>query len=197
MHDVTQLLRSIEDGDVQATEDLLPVVYGELRRLASAKMRRENSNHTLTSTALVHEAYMRLVDGKPQTGNDGDGDRKSAGPGWANRSHFFAAAAEAMRRILIENARRKQRIKHGGQMQRHNVDDVDPATERNTDLIALNEALDELLRHNELAGNLIKLRFFAGLTIPQAAWSLEISESHAKRLWTYARAWLYQRIYAD
>lgn len=218
MRNVTQLLRKIEDGDAQATEDLLPVVYDELRRLANAKMRREQSNHTLTSTALVHEAYLRLIDGKPvdeATSNEfsGTGDkegrrkqsddkqRKERRVGipqaWANRAHFFSAAAEAMRRILIENARRKQRIKHGGQMKRHNVDDVEPMIERSADLLALDEALDLLLEHNELAGNLIKLRFYAGLTIPQAAWSLKISESQAKRLWTYGRAWLYERIYAE
>ena len=235
MHDVTQLLRSIEDGNMQATEDLLPVVYGELRRLANAKMRHEKSNHTLTSTALVHEAYLRLVEPSKSSqtacrqktiGNsqasiaaescpggtaetDGPEDtatqsRGSEGLGntsqqsaWANRSHFFAAAAEAMRRILIENARRKQRIKHGGQMKRHNVEDVDPAIQRSSELIALDDALDALLAENEVAGNLIKLRFYAGLTIPQAAWSLGISESQAKRLWAYARAWLYRRMYTD
>lgn len=196
MQDVTQLLRAIEGGDVQATEDLLPVVYGELRRLASAKMRHERSNHTLTSTALVHEAYLRLVDAKPG-GENGHNRFRSAGASWVNRAHFFAAAAEAMRRILIENARRKQRVRHGGQMKRHNVDDVEPAVERSDELIALDDALEELIAQNELAGNLVKLRFFAGLTIPQTAWSLGISESHAKRLWAYSRAWLYRRIYAD
>ena len=196
MQDVTQLLRAIEDGDAQATEDLLPVVYGELRRLASAKMRHEKNSHTLTSTALVHEAYLRLVEVNPCQGNGRD-RFNSASAGWANRAHFFAAAAEAMRRILIENARRKQRVKHGGQMKRHNVDDVEPALERSDELIALDDALDDLLAHNELAGNLIKLRFFAGLTIPQTAWSLGISESHAKRLWAYSRAWLYRKMYVD
>lgn len=240
MHDVTQLLRAIDGGDMQATEDLLPVVYGELRRLANAKMRHEKSNHTLTSTALVHEAYLRLVDPKSDRAGSRDdtqdglrpsnsasakssahaktpgnatdessaSERPSVNEGasadgatqkatWANRSHFFAAAAEAMRRILIENARRKQRIKHGGQMKRHNVDDVDPSTQRSSELIALDDALEALLAENEVAGNLIKLRFFAGLTIPQAAWSLGISESQAKRLWAYSRAWLYRQMYSD
>ena len=182
MQDVTQLLRAIENGEARATNDLLPIVYGELRRIATAKMQREKAGHTLTSTALVHEAYLRLVE--PQT------EKR-----WDNRSHFFAAAAEAMRRILIENARRKTRLKHGGQMQRHNVKAADLADSRCDELIALDDALDDLLAHNEQAANLVKLRFFAGLTIPQAAWSLGVSESTAKRLWVYARAWLYRRIY--
>ncbi len=184
MQDVTQLLRAIENGEAHATDDLLPIVYCELRRLATAKMQHEKVGHTLTSTALVHEAYLRLVE--PQAKKD-----------WDNRSHFFAAAAEAMRRILIENARRKTRLKHGGQLQRHNVADIDLADTRYDELIALDDALADLLAHNEQAGNLVKLRFFAGLTIPQAAWSLGISESHAKRLWAYARAWLYREIYED
>ena len=182
MHDVTQLLRAIESGAARATDDLLPIVYCELRRIATAKMQHEKAGHTLTSTALVHEAYLRLVE--PQ-----------ADKSWDNRSHFFAAAAEAMRRILIESARRKTRLKHGGQMRRHNVEDMDLADNRGAEMIALDDALTDLLAHNEQAAKLVKLRFFAGLTIPQAAWSLGISESQAKRLWVYARAWLYRQMY--
>ena len=182
MQGVTQLLRAIENGEARATNDLLPIVYCELRRIALAKMKREKAGHTLTSTALVHEAYLRLVE-------------PEAEKCWDNRSHFFAAAAEAMRRILIENARRKTRLKHGGQMQRHDVEDIDLTDNHCDELIALDDALEDLLAHNEQAANLIKLRFFAGLTIPQAAWSLGVSESQAKRLWVYARAWLYRQMY--
>ena len=182
MQDVTQLLRAIENGEALATNDLLPIVYCELRRIATAKMQHEKAGHTLTSTALVHEAYLRLVE--PQT------EKR-----WDNRSHFFAAAAEAMRRILIESARRKTRLKHGGQMQRHNVEDIDLVDSHCDELIALDDALEDLLAYNEQAANLVKLRFFAGLTIPQAAWSLGVSESQAKRLWVYARAWLYRQMY--
>ena len=183
MQDVTQLLRAVTNGEAHATDGLLPIVYCELRRLATAKMQREKAGHTLTSTALVHEAYLRLVE--PQ-----------AEKSWDNRSHFFAAAAEAMRRILIENARRKSRLRHGGQMQRHNVEDMDLVDGRCDELIALDDALEDLLIQNEQAANLVKLRFFAGLTIPQAAWSLGVSESQAKRLWVYARAWLYRQMYS-
>lgn len=182
MHDVTQLLRNIQNGDDAATDDLLPIVYGELRRIATRKMRNEKPGQTLSSTALVHEAYLRLI-------------RPDEHATWDSRGHFFAAAAEAMRRILIDNARRKARQKHGGDRQRIDFDNVQPMSERGDELIALDEALDGLATRNLQACELVKLRFFAGLTIPQAAWSLGISESQAKRLWTYARAWLYHEMY--
>lgn len=184
MHDVTQLLKNIQSGDEAATDELLPIVYGELRRIATHKMRNEKPGQTLTSTALVHEAYLRLI---------GPSDEAK----WDNRGHFFAAAAEAMRRILIDNARRKARQKHGGDLQRIDFENVQPVSRRSAELIALDEALDGLAVHNQVAFELVKLRFFAGLTIPQAAWSMAISESQAKRLWTYARAWLYREMYDE
>lgn len=182
MHDVTQLLKSIQDGDTTATDDLLPIVYGELRRIANSKMRNERPGQTLTSTALVHEAYLRLV--RPDDEIE-----------WDNRGHFFSAAAEAMRRILIDNARRKSRQKHGGDRKRIDFENVKPVSERSGELIAMDDALDALAEHDSQACELIKLRFFAGLTIPQAAWSLGISETKAKQLWSYARAWLYREMY--
>ena len=183
MSDVTLILNQIEQGDPIASEKLLPLVYDELRKLAAVRLAHEKPGQTLQATALVHEAYLRLV----------GGERSES---WDSRGHFFSAAAEAMRRILIENARRKSRLRHGGQMQRHNVEDMDLVDGRCDELIALDDALEDLLIQNEQAANLVKLRFFAGLTIPQAAWSLGVSESQAKRLWVYARAWLYRQMYS-
>lgn len=184
MHDVTQLLQDIQNGDAAATDELLPIVYGELRRIASSKMRNEKPGQTLTSTALVHEAYLRLI--------RSDDKEDEA---WDNRGHFFAAAAEAMRRILIDNARRKSRQKHGGDRQRIDFENVQPMSQRSGELVALDDALDGLEDHDPQACELVKLRFFAGLTIPQAAWSMSISETKAKRIWAYARAWLYSEMY--
>ncbi|UCF14757.1 MAG: sigma-70 family RNA polymerase sigma factor [Phycisphaerales bacterium] len=181
MSDVTRVLNAIERGDAKAADELLPLVYEELRRLAAAKMSQEPSGQTLQPTALVHEAYLRLVEDEPQN--------------WNSRGHFFAAAAEAMRRILIENARRKQRLKRGGQRERKNLYDEDLAIEGPSEnVIALDEALAELAETDKTKAELVKLRYFAGLTLEQAARMLDISPTTAKRHWTYAKAWLYGRI---
>jgi RNA polymerase sigma factor (TIGR02999 family) len=178
MSDVTQILSAIERGEAHAAEQLLPLVYDELRLLAAKKMARERPGQTLEATALVHEAYLRLVDRKcPQA--------------WNNRGHFLAAAAEAMRRILVERARHKKTIKAGGDRQR--VELVDAALNTagpDIDLLALNEALDKLERTNARLANLVKLRFFAGLTIEAAAEALNIATSTADSDWAYARSWL-------
>lgn len=181
MSDVTRILDAIEQGDANAAEKLLPLVYEKLRRLAAQKMAQEAPGQTLQPTALVHEAYIRLV------GSD-------AGS-WANRAHFFAAAAEAMRRILIENARRKSRLKRGAERHRIDINDVDIAIEGpSIDLIALDEALSKLAIEDPEAAELVKMRFFAGLTLDQVAVVLGISRRTADRNWAYAKAWLYQQI---
>jgi RNA polymerase sigma factor (TIGR02999 family) len=181
--DFTVTLQQIERGDAQAASRLLPLVYEELRRLAAQKMARENPGQTLQATALVHEAWLRL-----------GGDRQAA---WRNRAHFFAAAAEAMRRILIDNARRKNARRHGGQAERVNLDLDSLELAAGMDdgqLLALNEALDGLAAHDTVKAELVKLRFFAGLTLAEAAKVLGLSEPTAKRYWAYARAWLYREI---
>ncbi len=181
MTDVTRILNAIEQGDAKAADELLPLVYEELRRLAGLKMSQEPPGQTLQATALVHEAYIRLVGTENQN--------------WSSRGHFFAAAAEAMRRILIDNARRKQRRKHGGGHQRVELDDADVAIEgSSTDIIALDEALAKLAEEDPIKADLVKLRYFAGLTIEQAAKILEISRATADRYWSYARAWLFHEI---
>jgi RNA polymerase sigma factor (TIGR02999 family) len=185
MSDVTQILSAIEQGDRQAADRLLPLVYDELRRLAAHKLAQEKAGHTLQPTALVHEAYVRLIDA-------------GAEPQWENRRHFFAAAAEAMRRILIENARRKQRLKHGGAHHRVELQDQDYAiAEPADDLLALDEALSRLETEEPAKAELVKLRYFAGLTLEEAAAALGISRATAARYWTYARAWLYDRVRGD
>jgi len=179
MTDVTRILNAIDQGDGKAAERLLPLVYEELRLLAAQKMSQEAPGQTLQATALVHEAYIRLVEAKDQS--------------WNSRGHFFKAAAEAMRRILIENARRKQRHKHGGGRQRVDLDDADLAIEGPSDnLIALDEALDKLAEEDSVKADLVKLRYFTGLTIEQAAQILGISQPTAKRYWRYVRAWLFR-----
>jgi RNA polymerase sigma factor (TIGR02999 family) len=181
MSDVTRILIAIEQGDAKAADELLPLVYEELRRLAAQKMSQEPPGQTLQATALVHEAYVRLVGAENQN--------------WSSRGHFFAAAAESMRRILIENARRKQRLKHGGGQQRVDLDDADLTIEEfSTDIIALDEALAKLAEEDPVKADLVKLRYFAGLTIEQAAKILEISRATADRYWSYARAWLFHEI---
>jgi len=181
MSDVTRILTAIEQGDAKAVDQLLPLVYEELRRLAAQKMSQELPGQTLQATALVHEAYIRLVGAENQK--------------WSSRGHFFAAAAEAMRRILIENARRKQRRKHGGGHQRVDLDDADVTIEESsTDIIALDEALAKLAEEDPIKADLVKLRYFAGLTIKQTAKILEISRATAERYWSYARAWLFHEI---
>jgi RNA polymerase sigma factor (TIGR02999 family) len=182
MSDVTRILDSIEHGDPHAASQLLPIVYDELRRLAAQKLRREPPGQTLTSTALVHEAYVRLV--------EGNAERR-----WDSRGHFFAAAAESMRRILVDNARRKQTGKHGGGRARCDLDESLLAVpEPAEDLLALDEALDKLAAIDKVKADLVKLRYFAGLTIDQAASALGISTTSADRYWAYARAWLHQEI---
>ena len=181
MSDLTLILDAVERGDDGAVDKLLPAVYEELRQLAAQKLSHERPGHTLQATALVHEAYLRLAG--------------SEGQGWRSRTYFFGAAAEAMRRILIENARRKHRLKHGGDRVRVEIMDEDLAEEGDSeDLIALDEALTELAESDPKKAELVKLRYFAGLTIEQAAQLLDISSATAKRQWTYARAWLYGRI---
>ena len=189
MSDVTQILDAIAHGDPQAAAQLLPVVYDALRRLAAQKLTREKPGQTLDATALVHEAYLRLV---------GVMNEDSGSPAFSNRAHFFAAAAEAMRRILVENARRKRSQKHGGGLVRHDVDALDLAIpERTEDLLALDEALVKLATADKLKADLVKLRYFAGMTLEQAAVLLDISPATADRYWAYARAWLHQEITRD
>ena len=179
MSDVTRILNAIEQGDCQAANELLPLVYEELRRLASQKMSQERPGQTLQATALVHETYIRLVEG--------------ADPTWNSRGHFFKAASEAMRRILVENARRKKSLKRGGDRQRVKLDEsilIAPQEIRPDDLLALNDALDKLSDEDKMAAELIKLLVFGGLTVGQAAEMLEISTSKAYSDLNYARAWL-------
>ena len=181
MRDVTRILIAIEQGDARAADELLPAVYQELRHLAAQKLSQEQPGQTLQATALVHEAYIRLVGVEARN--------------WNSRGHFFAAAAEAMRRILVDNARRKQRLRHGGGHQRVALDDAHPAIEGPSDnLIALDEALGRLAGEDPVKAELVKLRYFAGLTIEQAAKMLEISRATADRYWSYARAWLFHEI---
>ncbi len=181
MSDVTRILDAIQQGDPKATEELLPLVYEELRKLAAHKMANEAPGQTLQPTALVHEAWLRL------TGNENQE--------WNGRGHFFAAAAEAMRRILVENARRKRRVKHGGAMQRIDLTTLDVAIITHDEhLLAVDEALDKLAARDPLGAQLIKLRFFAGLSNVDAARMLGIPERTAKRTWAYARAWLYEEL---
>jgi RNA polymerase sigma factor (TIGR02999 family) len=176
MHDVTQILQQIESGDPSAAEYLLPLVYDELRRLAAARMTQEAPDHTLQATALVHEAYVRLV----------DTDRAQH---WNSRGHFFGAAAEAMRRILVENARRKGRQRHGGEWTRRELADI-PAVERDDRLLALDEALTALAGEDRLAARVVDLRQFCGLSHEEIATVLGITVYQARQKWTYARAWL-------
>lgn len=180
--DVTLILQRMEQGDLQAADQLLPLVYAELRKLAAAKMAREPAGQTLQATALVHEAWLRL-----------GGDHQ---PSWQNRAHFFGAAAEAMRRILIDRARSRQALRHGGGQQRVNIDDLEVAAVEHDDdrLIAVDEALQKLAAEDASAAELVKLHYFTGLTIAEAAQALGISEPTAWRWWAYARAWLAQEI---
>jgi RNA polymerase sigma factor (TIGR02999 family) len=182
MSDVTRLLDAAAAGDRKAAADLLPLVYDELRKLAAARMTGEAPDQTLQPTALVHEAYLRLV---------GPGDVSR----WEGRGHFFAAAAEAMRRILVDTARRKNRLKRGGDQVRRDVEEVEVAAPApREDLLALDEALDKLTSEDRSAAELVKLRYFAGLTLPEAAQVMKISPRSADRLWAYARAWLHQEL---
>jgi RNA polymerase sigma factor (TIGR02999 family) len=182
MSEVTRILSAIEDGDPNAAEQLLPLVYAELRRLAKEKLAHEKPGQTLQATALVHEAYVRLVDvEKAQR--------------WNSRGHFFGAAAEAMRRILVDQARKKKSRKHGGGLGRRPLEDIEiAAPQPSVDMLAVNDALEKLESIDKGAADLVKLRYYAGLTIPQAADALGISSSTADRQWAYARAWLHARL---
>jgi RNA polymerase sigma factor (TIGR02999 family) len=182
MSEVTRILSAIERGDPSAAAQLLPLLYDELRRLAADRLAHEKPGQTLQPTALVHEAYLRLVD--PNRSQQ-----------WNGRGHFFAAAAEAMRRILVENARRKRGLKHGGGLQRVNLDEaVVCAPEPADDLLALNEALDQLAREDPVKAELVKLKYFAGLSVQEAADALGISRATADRYWAYAKVWLYRAV---
>jgi RNA polymerase sigma factor (TIGR02999 family) len=182
VNEVTQILSVIENGDLHAAEKLLPLVYDELRKLAAQKLAQETPGQTLQATALVHEAYVRLVD-------------VARAQQWNSRGHFFAAAAEAMRRILIDNARRKQAEKHGGGVRRVDFAHVESVAEAPADdLVAFAETLDRLIQHDPATGQLVKLRYFAGLSVEQAAEALGLSRTQAYRLWTFARAWLHRQL---
>ncbi len=185
MSDFTHLLNAAERGDPQAAEQLLPLVYDELRKLAAQKLAQETPGQTLQATALVHEAYLRLVDAKdPQR--------------WDGRGHFFAAAAEAMRRILIDQARRKHSQKRGGALRRVELEGdlvAEPEGQAPEDLLALDEALQQLEAEDPLKAKLVKLRYFAGLPLPEAAAALGVSPATAKRHWVYARSWLYGKLH--
>jgi RNA polymerase sigma factor (TIGR02999 family) len=182
MPDVTQILMRLDSGDGAASAELLPLVYDELRRLAAARLSQESSGQTLQATALVHEAYLRLI---------GDTDDLT----WKNRGHFFAAAAEAMRRILIDNARRKGRVRHGGEFNRAELAPEDIGeVDKSHQLLELNDALDRLAQEDPKSAELVKLRYFAGLTLPQVADVLNISPRKADFLWSFARAWLQREV---
>ena len=177
MSDVTRILESVEQGDPKAAEALLPLVYGELRKLAAAKMANETPNQTLQPTALVHEAWLRLVG--------------SADPHFNGRAHFFGAAAEAMRRILIEKTRRKLAVRHGGDCQRVELDDLDISTHGSDDqLLAVNDALDKLADIDAVQAEVVKLRWFVGMTNAEAAQALDLPERKVKYYWSHASAWL-------
>jgi RNA polymerase sigma factor (TIGR02999 family) len=185
MSEVTRILSAIEEGDPSAAALLLPLVYDELRKLAAQRLAQEKPGQTLEATALVHEAYLRLV--------DGDQARH-----WNSRGHFFAAAAEAMRRILVESARRKKALKHGGDLSRRELDEERlTVPEPREDLLALDAALNKLAAEHRQAADLVQLRYFAGLTLPEAAQALGISPRTAGRLWAYARAWLRREVEGD
>ena len=182
MNDLTQILERVEKGDGNAAAELLPLVYEELRKLAAARMAQEAAGNTLQPTALVHEAWLRLVGNQNQQ--------------WAGRSHFFGAAAEAMRRILIERARRKAAQRHGGGQQRVDLEavEVSAPTLDDTQLLAVHEALDKLAKQNRLQAEVVKLRYFVGMSVEETAHAMDISVRSAEYYWAHARAWLYQEI---
>lgn len=176
--DLSVILSAAANGDPHATQELFPLVYDELKALARKRVAREKTGHSLNATALVHEAYMRLV------GSDG-------GPNWQNRGHFFAAAAEAMRRILVENARRKARVKHGGELHRVELTNVDIEMRAQPEMVlAIDDALDRFAKEYAISAELVKLRYFAGLSVEEAGHALTLSRADAYRHWKFARAWL-------
>lgn len=176
--DLSVILSAAANGDPHATQELFPLVYDELKALARKRVAREKTGHSLNATALVHEAYMRLV------GSDG-------GPNWQNRGHFFAAAAEAMRRILVENARRKARVKHGGELHRVELTNVDIEMRAQPEMVlAIDDALDRFAKEDAISAELVKLRYFAGLSVEEAGHALTLSRADAYRHWKFARAWL-------
>ena len=181
LSEVTRILSAIEQGDPHAAEELLPLVYGELRKLAAAKLTQEKPGQTLQATALVHEAYLRMV-------------KVDEAPHWNTRGHFFTAAAEAMRRILIEQARRKRRPKHGGDRRRVDLEGLDIAEASSEHLLALDEVLIRLESTDPLSAKLVKLRYFAGLSMPETAKALGLSLRTAERNWTYAKTWLHREL---
>jgi RNA polymerase sigma factor (TIGR02999 family) len=190
MSEVTRILSAIQSGDPHAAAELLPLVYDELRKLAAAKLTQEKPGQTLDATALVHEAYLRLVGASASLPRE-RGEEQS----WDHRGHFFAAAAEAMRRILIENARRKGRARHGGQGRRVDLDQLRAAADMPDDeLLDLDDALGKLAELDPRRAELVKLRFFSGLTMPEAAAALGVSLATAERYWTFARTWLYAEL---
>jgi len=181
MNEITRILAAVQQGQAEAAEQLLPVIYDELRKIAAYKMAGEAPGHTLQATALVHEAWLRLAGSEQQN--------------WANRAHFFSAAAEAMRRILVEHARRKQSLKRGGGAERQELDESFLVLSAPPDeLLAVNEALDKLAREDKTAAELVKLRYFVGMTMQESASALGLAPRTAERLWTYARAWLRREI---
>jgi RNA polymerase sigma factor (TIGR02999 family) len=185
MSEVTRILSAIDQGDPHAAEQLLPLVYDELRKLAAQKLSQEKPGQTLQATALVHEAYLRLVD-------------VDEAQRWNSRGHFFAAAAEAMRRILVDQARRRLSLRRGGNLQRRAIEDQEiEAPEPSVDLVAVHEALERFERIDALAAQIVKLRYFAGLSIPEAADALGLSTSSVDRSWAYARAWLHAALKND
>ena len=184
MTEVTKIIHAIEAGDPHAAAQLLPLVYDELRRLAAQRLAQERPGQTLEPTALVHEAYLRLVGDRPEQN-------------WDHRGHFFAAAAEAMRRILVDAARRKQAIRHGGGRRRVALEDHHRIMESPADVLALDEALTRFASEEPAKAELVKLRFFAGLSTPEAASALGISVASAERWWAFARAWLYSELEQD
>lgn len=185
MSEVTQILSRLDEGDPHASEELLPLVYHELRKLAQSRMAAERPDHTLQATALVHEAYVRLV-------------RSDEDVSWQSRGHFFSAAAEAMRRILVESARRRNRLKREGRLERQALDDLPVEAESGgVDVLAIDESLSKLAELKPDVAELVKLRYFAGLTVSEAADALGVSRATADRHWTYARTWLFRALSID
>lgn len=183
MSEVTQILQEIDEGNAQSAAELLPLVYDELRKLAAAKMAAERFDHTLQPTALVHEAYLRLT-------ASNNGDRR-----WNGRGHFFGAAAKAMRRILIDNARRKAGVQHGGRRRREDLRLDELASQESPDFVlAIDDALNKLSRENEVVAQLVELRYFGGLTVDEAANALGVTDRTARRYWVYAKAWLMEEL---